>query len=74
MFYLINIDSELSLAQRIALCDTTLYLKTATDWADRRKAKTGKNWCVIKIGEVYNTQTLDEAHREALDVPHMARD
>ena len=74
MYYLINIDSELSLAEQIALCDTTLYLKTATDWADRRKAETGKNWCVIRIGEVYTTQTLDEAYRRALDVPHMARD
>jgi allantoicase len=74
MYYLINIDSDLSLAQQIALCDTTLYLKTATGWADRRKADTGKNWCVIKITSVYTTQTFDEAHRAALDVPHMARD
>jgi hypothetical protein len=68
MYYLINNNSDLSLAQQIALCDTTLYLKTATDWADRRKAETGDNWCVIKITSVYTTQTLDEAHREALDV------
>ena len=74
MYYLINNSSDLSLAQQIALCDTTLYLKTATEWADRRKAETGDNWCVIKIGEVYNTQTLDEAHMAALDVPHMGRD
>ena len=73
MYYLINNDSPLSLAEQIALCDTTLYLKTATDWADRRKAQTGDNWCVIQITSVYTTQTLDEAHREALDVPHMAR-
>ena len=74
MYYLINNDSPLSLAEQIALCDTTLYLKTATDWADRRKAQTGDNWCVVQITSVYTTQTLDEAHREALDVPHMARD
>ena len=74
MYYLINKDSDLSLAEKIALCDTTLYIQTATDWADRRKADTGKNWCVITITSVYTTQTLDEAHREALDVPHMARD
>ena len=74
MFYLINNDSDLSFAQQIALCDTTVYLKTAKEWADRRKAETGKNWCVIRIGEVYTTQTLDEAHRAALDVPHMGRD
>ena len=73
MYYLINLDSPLSLAEQIALCDTTLYPKTAKEWADRRKADTGKNWCVIKIGEVYNTQTFDEAHRAALDVPHMGR-
>ena len=74
MYYLINNDSCLSLAQQIAQCDTTLYLKTAKEWADRRKAKTGDNWSVVKIEDVYTTQTLDEAHREALDVPHMARD
>ena len=74
MYYLINNDSDLSLAEQIALCDTTLYLKTAQSWADSRKAKTGENWSVIKIGSVYTTQTFDEAHREALDVPHMARD
>jgi len=74
MYYLINNSSDLSLAQQIALCDTTLYLKTATDWADRRKAKTGDNWSVIKIDDVYTTQTFDEAHRAALDVPHMGRD
>ena len=44
------------------------------DWADRCKAETGDNWCVIQITSVYTTQTLDEAHREALNVPHMARD
>lgn len=74
MYYLINNDSQLSLAEQIALCDTTLYIQTAMDWADRRKAQTGDNWCVIKIGEVYTTQTLDEAHLASLDIPHMARD
>ena len=74
MYYLINDDSHLSLAQQIAQCDTTVYLKTAKEWADRRKAKTGDNWSVVKIEDVYTTQTFDEAHREALDVPHMARD
>jgi len=74
MYYLINNNSPLSLAEQIALCDTTLYLKTAKNWADSRKATTGDNWSVIKIDDVYTTQTLDEAHREALDVPHMGRD
>ena len=74
MYYLINNNSDLSLAQQIAICDTTVYLKTAKEWADRRKAQTGNNWSVIKIDDVYTTQTFDEAHMEALDVPHMARD
>jgi hypothetical protein len=73
MYYLINIDSDLSLAEQIALCDTTLYIQTATDWADRRKAETGKNWCVIKIGEIYNTRTPDEINA-ALGIPRMGRD
>jgi hypothetical protein len=74
MYYLINNNSDLPLAQQIAICDTTVYLKTAKEWADRRKAQTGNNWSVIKIDDVYTTQTFDEAHMEALDVPHMARD
>jgi len=74
MYYLINNNSDLSLAQQIAICDTTGYFKMAKEWADRRKAQTGNNWSVIKIDDVYTTQTFDEAHMEALDVPHMARD
>jgi hypothetical protein len=62
MYYLINNSSALGLGQQIALADTTLYLKTAKEWADRRKAKTGDNWEVIKIESVYTTQTIDEAH------------
>lgn len=65
MFYLINNDSDLSFAQQIALADTTVYLKTAKEWADRRKAETGDNWEVIKLEAVYTTQTLDEAMNEA---------
>jgi len=74
MFYLINNNSDLSFAEQIALCDTTVYLKTAREWADRRKAETGDCWEVILITSAYITQTLDEAHRAALDVPHMGRD
>ena len=74
MYYLINNASDLTFSEQIAICDTTLYLQIAMDWADRCKAETGDNWCVIQITSVYTTQTLDEAHREALNVPHMARD
>lgn len=73
MYYLINNASDLTLSEQIALCDTTLYLQTAMDWADRRKAETGDNWCVIQIGEIYNTRTPDEINA-ALGIPHMARD
>lgn len=74
MYYLINNDSQLSLAEQIALCDTFLHLKTAKEVADLRKSKTGDNWEVVEIRTAYMTQTFDEAHWKALDVPHMARD
>ena len=74
MYYLINNDSQLSLGQQIAQCDTYHNLSTAKKVADLRKDRTGDNWSVIKIEDVYTTQTFDEAHRAALDVPHMARD
>jgi hypothetical protein len=74
MYYLINNDSDLSIGQQIAQCDTYYNLSTAKKVADLRKNKTGDNWEVIQIASVYTTQTLDEAHREAFDVPHMARD
>jgi hypothetical protein len=74
MFYLINNDSELSFAQQIAICDTFHNIEPATRAADRKKEKTGQNWEVVAIRTVYTTQTFDEAHRAALDVPHMARD
>jgi hypothetical protein len=74
MYYLINIDSPLSLAQQIAVCDTFHNLSTARKVADRRKADTGQNWELLEITTAYTTQTFDEAHRAALDVPHMARD
>jgi len=57
MYYLINNASDLTFAEQIALSDTTVYLKTAKEWADRRKAETGDNWEVIKLEAVYTTQT-----------------
>ena len=74
MYYHINNDSLLSFAEQIAQCDCYSYLSHAKEVADRRKAKTGDNWEVIQTTSVYTTQTLGEAHRAALDVPHMARD
>lgn len=74
MYYLINNDSHQTLGDQIARCDTFHNLDTAKKVADLRKDKTGDNWEVIQITSVYTTQTLDEAHRGALDVPHMARD
>ena len=61
MFYLINNDSLLSLADQIAQCNTFHNIANATRAADRMKAKTGDNYEIIKISSVYTTQTLDEA-------------
>ena len=74
MFYLINTESDLSLAEQIAVCDTFTGIASAQRQADNLKAKTGQNWEILQIRSVYTTQTFDEAHRAALDVPHMARD
>jgi hypothetical protein len=74
MYYLINNDSQLSLAHQIAQCDTFHNIANAMRVADLRKKKTGDNWEVIQIKSVYTTQTLHETHMAALDVPHMARD
>ena len=74
MYYLINNASDLTFSEQIAQCDTFSWFGTAKRIADNRKAETGDNWEVIQIKSVYTTQTLDEAHREALDVPHMGRD
>jgi len=75
MYYLINNDSQLTIAQQIGdTHDAIVNRGNAISRADSLKAQTGDNWEVIQITSVYTTQTLDEAHREALDVPHMARD
>ena len=74
MYYLINNNNDLSLGQQIAICDTFHNLATAKKVADLRKDKTGDNWEVLEIKTAYMTQTFDEAHRAALDIPHMARD
>jgi hypothetical protein len=57
MYYLINNDSDLSFAQQIAIADTYCWLSQAKQQADRRTANTGDRWCVVKIEEVYTTQT-----------------
>jgi hypothetical protein len=75
MYYLINNDSQLTIAQQIGDTHDILHnVHNAMRRADALKAQTGDNWEVIQIKSVYTTQTLDEAHREALDVPHMGRD
>jgi hypothetical protein len=65
MYYLINNDSKLSFAQQIAIADTFVWISQAKQQADRRKAKTGENWEVVKMESVYTTQTLDEAMSKA---------
>ena len=74
MYYLINTSSDASLAEQIACCETFLNIANAQRRADGLKALTGNNWEILQIKSVYSTQTFDEAHRAALDVPHMARD
>lgn len=75
MYYLINTDSHLSIAEQIGDTHAPIFNRgNAIFRADSLKAQTGDNWEVIQITSIYTTQTLDEAHRGALDVPHMARD
>ena len=38
------------------------------------KEQTGENYDIIQQQRVWTTQTFDEAHMLALDVPHMGRD
>jgi hypothetical protein len=74
MFYLISPDSDVSIAEQIAQCETFVSASAASRRADALKALNGQNREVLEIRSVYTTQTFDEAHRAALDVPHMARD
>jgi len=74
MYYLINNSSDLSLSEQIARCESFVHLAAARRRADALKALNGNDWEVLEIRSVYTTQTFDEAHRAALDVPHMARD
>jgi hypothetical protein len=52
MFYIINNDSELSLAQQIAICDTFVDLNVARRVADRKRERTGEDWVILQIKEV----------------------
>jgi hypothetical protein len=61
------------------LLDTTKFfgfhfLQNAKDFAEDLKNEDGKQYDIVRVETVYTTQTFDEAHLEALDVPHMARD
>lgn len=56
MYYLIDNDSDLSFAQQIAIADTFIWFDAAKREADRRTAKTGHRWCVIKIESVYEPE------------------
>lgn len=53
MYYLIDNDSDLSFAQQIAIADTFCWLSQAQQQADRRTARTGHQWAVVKIEQVY---------------------
>jgi len=49
------------------------FLQNAKDFAEDLKNEHGKQYDIVRVETVYTTQTFDEAHLEALDVPHMAR-
>ena len=36
----------------------------ATDWAEKRKAATGKNYHVLKLETIWTTQTLGDLKQE----------
>jgi hypothetical protein len=71
MYYIVEKDKH--------LFDTFKFLgieslQNAKNLAEHFKVQTGKQYDIVHVETVYTTQTLDEAHLEATDVPHMARD
>ena len=69
MFYVVPKDRSI-----ISNEATTETLYEAQWLADNLKTETGQNYDIIEMKRVWTTQTLDEAHRASLDIPHMARD
>lgn len=61
MYYtLINNDSDMPFSDQIAIADVYFWLSTAKSQADRRNAKTGDSWAVVKIETVYTAETVEE--------------
>jgi len=50
------------------------FLQNAKELAEDLKNEHGKQYEIVRVETVYTTQTFDEAHLEALDVPHLTRD
>ncbi|CAB4122641.1 hypothetical protein UFOVP32_47 [uncultured Caudovirales phage] len=67
MFYLIDNDSNRSLGEQIAVCDTTFDLESAMRIVDRRRAATGDDWEVLEIRSVYATHQATNASPAVLD-------
>jgi hypothetical protein len=70
MYYIVEKDKH--------LFDTSKFfgfhfLQNAKDFAEDLKNEHGKQYDIVRVETVYSTQTFDEAHFEAHDVPHMAR-
>ena len=70
MYYIVEKNSH--------LLDTSKFfefhfLQNAKVCAEGLKNEHGKQYNIVRVETVYTTQTFDEAHLEAHDVPHMAR-
>lgn len=69
MFYIVPKDR--SIIKNLAAFNTLPEAKTN---ALGLKEQTGDNFDIIRQERVWTTQTLDEAHRLSLDIPHIGRD
>jgi hypothetical protein len=70
MYYIVEKDSHTLNTNNLGFH----FLHNAKDFAEDLKNEHGKQYDIVRVETVYTTQTFDEAHLEALDVPHMARD
>ena len=70
MYYIVEKDSHLFDTSKFW---SFYFLQSAKDFAEDLKNEHGKQYDIVRVETVYTTQTFDEAHLEALDVPHMAR-
>lgn len=69
MFYIVPKDRSI-----IANVAKFNNLEPAKMMALDLKERDGVNYDIIQMETVWTTQTLDEAHRLSLDIPHIGRD